>query len=172
MCKDIELVSDIKPELVTQLSGGPAVFVGTIGKSSFIDTLIAEGKISADNIRGEWETFCLSVISNPFTGIDNALVIYGSDPRATVFGIFEFSKMIGISPWVWWADVIPEKTQELYVSPGKNIYGPPSVKYRGIFINDEDWGLQPWAANNMDPGIRNGGTKGDIGPNTYEKVLN
>ena len=171
LCKDIELVSDIKPELVTQLSGGPAVFVGTIGKSSFIDTLIAEGKISADNIRGEWETFCLSVISNPFTGIDNALVIYGSDPRATVFGIFEFSKMIGISPWVWWADVIPEKTQELYVSPGKNIYGPPSVKYRGIFINDEDWGLQPWAANNMDPGIRNGGTKGDIGPNTYEKVF-
>lgn len=66
---------------------------------------------------------------------------------------------------VWWADVTPEKRNAIYATPGKTVVGEPSVKFRGIFINDEDWGLMPWAAKNIDAKYNN------IGPNTYAKVM-
>ena len=95
----------------------------------------------------------------------NEKVIVGSDRRGTAYGAFELSKMLGVSPWVWWADVLPEKRKNLSVS-AKNIVGKePSVKYRGIFLNDEDWGLQPWAAKTFEPEV------GNIGPKTYAKIF-
>jgi hypothetical protein len=97
-------------------------------------------------------------------GVPSALVIVGSDRRGTAFGVYELSQAIGVSPWYWWADVTPAKKSALFVAAGTRRFGPPSVQYRGIFLNDEDWGLQPWAAKTFEPEV------GDIGPKTYAKV--
>jgi hypothetical protein len=167
LARDIKLITNISPALETSLKTDmdSAIIVGTFGKSKLIDTMIKTGKLSADTIKGKWESFLIQVVDKPFTGINKALVICGSDPRATAFGIFELSKRLGVSPWVYWADVIPAKRKNLKVSLDKIIMGPPSVKYRGIFLNDEDWGLQPWAARNIDTDIR------DIGPHTYARIF-
>src|SRR5262249_30080905 len=94
-----------------------------------------------------------------------ALVIAGSDRRGTIYGIYQLSETIGVSPWYWWADV-PVRTNKLLVlSGGQSKQGPPAVEYRGIFINDEDWSLRPWAAKTFDTNTAN------IGPKTYEKVF-
>jgi hypothetical protein len=168
--KDIQMVTGIQPAISNAAPTGTPVIIGTLGRSALINQLVAGGKLNASELQGKWETFSISVIDNPLTGVTKAVVIAGSDPRGTAFGVFELSRMMGVSPWVWFADVIPEPKNELYVTSGKSIFGPPSVKYRGMFINDEDWGMQPWAAKNMDPGIRpNGG--GDIGPNAHEKIF-
>ncbi|KAA6303009.1 MAG: hypothetical protein EZS26_000904 [Candidatus Ordinivivax streblomastigis] len=167
--KDVKLITGLQPVISNALSSTP-VIIGTLGKSSFIDQLVSAGKMEESKLADKWETFLISVIDNPLPGVTKALVIAGSDPRGTAFGVFELSRMMGVSPWVYWADVLPEERSALYVTSGESIFGPPSVKYRGMFINDEDWGMQPWAAKNMDPGIRpNGG--GDMGPNTHEKIF-
>ncbi|MDD4990982.1 MAG: glycosyl hydrolase 115 family protein [Paludibacter sp.] len=161
---DIKLITGIQPVVANQIGNGLPVIIGTLGKSKLIDSLATTGKISTANIVGKWETFSLSVVSNPFPGVDNALVIFGSDPRGTAYGVFELSRLMGVSPMVWWADVTPKSRSSIYITAGESIVGPPTVQYRGIFINDEDWGLQPWAAKTFDP-------VGDIGPKTYEKVF-
>jgi len=164
---DVALVTGIRPVLREDIKGTNrhVVIVGSLEGSHLIDRLAKQGKLTVNRIREQWETFMIAVVDSPIEGIDRALVIAGSDRRGTAFGMFELSRMIGVSPWVWWADVIPEHRDALYVTSGTLFDGPPSVKYRGIFLNDEDWGLKPWASKNMDPDIR------DIGPNTYEKVF-
>jgi hypothetical protein len=163
---DIKQVTGIAINADTTIrSGRYAIIIGTLGKSALIDQLAKSKKIQTDHIANQWETFSISVVSSPLKGIDQALIIFGSDSRGTAFGVFELSRMIGVSPLVWWADVVPEHRDELYVSGSKSITGPPSVKYRGIFINDEDWGLHPWATKHMDTDIK------DIGPKTYQKVF-
>src|SRR5437773_2086078 len=97
--------------------------------------------------------------------VEMGLVIVGSDRRGTAFGVFELSQAIGVSPWYWWADVPPTHHVDLFVAGGTRREGPPSVQYRGIFLNDEDLGLQPWAAKTFDPQL------GDIGPKTYARVF-
>lgn len=141
------------------------VIIGTIGNSGFIDALIKNKKLSVAKIAGQWESFTIQVVDHPFPKTKKALVIAGSDRRGTAYGVFELSKRLGVSPWTWWADVHPTKRSAIYIQSGKFIQPSPSVKYRGIFINDEDWGLQPWAAKNMDTDIK------DIGPKTYAKVF-
>lgn len=169
--EDVELVTNVKPQIIHRVEAGTLpVIIGTLGKSSYIDKMESTGKIQTVDVAGKWETFSISVVENPLPGIKQALVIFGSTPRGTAFGVFELSRMIGVSPLVWWSDVTPKHKQNLYITQGKNIFGPPSVQYRGLFINDEDWGLQPWAAKNMDKNILSNG-KGDIGPKTYEKVF-
>ena len=164
--EDIKLLTNVKPEVVNRIGQGTIpVIIGTIGKSSFINQLETAGKIQTSDVKGKWETFCIAVVNNPFANVEQALVIFGSDPRGTAFGVFELSRMMGVSPFVWWADVTPKKRQNIYITQGQSIFGPPSVQYRGFFINDEDWGLQPWAAKKMDTDIK------DAGPKTYEKVF-
>lgn len=165
---DVKLITGVELSVKNAIDNTAPVIVGTLGKSTLIDQLATTGKIDKSRLENKWETFCISVINNPFSGTDKALIIAGSDPRGTAFGLFELSKKMGVSPWVWWADVQPETKQALYIS-GDNVFGPPSVKYRGMFINDEDWGIQPWAAKNMDTGLRSG--KGDMGPRTHEKIF-
>jgi len=167
LANDIKLITDILPSLETNLQTNieAAIIVGTLGKSKPIDTMVTTGKLSVNSIEGKWESFLIQVVDNPLSGINRALVICGSDPRGTAFGIFELSKRVGVSPWIYWADVIPAKQKNLNVAIEKIIMGPPSVKYRGIFLNDEDWGLKPWAAGNMDTDI------GDIGPRTYARIF-
>ena len=160
--KDVELLTGVRPDVVSVPTTSNNVLVGTIGTSEIIDQLISDGAISDTGIRGQWETFCLTTIN--YNGLPT-LVIYGSDPRGTAYGVFELSRAMGVTPYVWWADVVPEHRDAIYVETNGRVVGPPSVKYRGMFINDEDWGLQPWAAKNMDTDVE------DIGPRTYEHVF-
>ena len=141
------------------------IIIGTIGQSKHIDQLIADGKLDVSDVVGRWEAYGLQVIDNPMEGVERALVIYGSQPRSTAYAMFELSKMMGVSPWIWWADVTPTIKTQLYVTPGKTIVGAPSVKFRGIFVNDEDWGLRPWGAKNLDTEL------GNFGPKTYAVIM-
>jgi hypothetical protein len=165
--QDIKEVSGIRPALQNQLpaTGGYAVIIGTLGNGGWVDDLSKKGKLHSAVINGKWESFIISVVNEPFAGIPQALVIAGSDPRGTAFGVFELSRIMGVSPWTWWADVHPARYTEMYVAPASYVQGPPSVKYRGIFLNDEDWGLQPWAARKMDTDVK------DIGPKTYTRIF-
>ncbi len=164
---DIKLMAGLSPAIIRNSKNLIAypVIIGTIGQSALINQLIKSKKIQAEKVRGKWETFSIAVVNNPFPKVKQALVIFGSDKRGTAFGVFELSRMMGVSPFVWWADVVPAHHDAVYITPGKSIEGPPSVKYRGIFLNDEDWGLRPWAAKNMDV------DKKDIGPKTYAHIF-
>lgn len=167
LAEDIANVTGVKPAVYTdsQRLGDNVVIAGTIGHNRLIDKLIKDGKINTAGIAGQWETYALQVVEKPLANIDAALVVFGSDRRGTAYGIFELSKQIGVSPWYWWADVPVTKRKNLVIKKGYYRDGPPSVKYRGIFINDEDFGLKPWAAGTYDPEL------GDIGPKTYKKVF-
>jgi len=165
--KDVNLVCGVQPELILTKSGEQSwrdcVVIGTLGSSRLINACIEKGLISAEDIRGKWENFKIEVVR--LAEGHRLLVIVGSDRRGTAYGVFELSKMMGVSPWVWWADVVPKKRKSLYIQEGLAIVQRPSVKYRGIFLNDEDWGLKPWASENIDTDI------GDIGPKTYEHIF-
>jgi hypothetical protein len=164
--QDIKLVNGATPALDSSGELQPyCIIIGTIGKNKLIDQLISDKKLNVARIRGQWETFGISVIDQPFNKVKQALVIAGSDARGTAFGVFELSKMMGVHPFYWWADIKPLHQKQLFVSKGSGIIGPPSVKYRGIFLNDEDWGLQPWAAKTFEP------ETGDIGPKTYARIF-
>jgi hypothetical protein len=120
------------------------IIVGTIGRSALIDGLIADGKLDVSGIRGKWEGFVQVVIDSPEERVDRALVIAGADRRGTIFGLYDLSRRMGVSPWNWWADVPVRQHKSLYVLPGARVE-MPKVKYRGIFLNDEEPALGNWA---------------------------
>ena len=162
---DITRVTSRKLELLlaSQPKAGPnLILIGTIGKSAIIDDLIRAKKINTSKIAGKWESFFLQVVPKPFPGIAHALVICGSDKRGTIYGIYDLSEQIGVSPWYYWADVPPPRHAELFVRAGKYAQGPPSVKYRGIFLNDEAPDLSNWVREKFGavpglPGVANYG---------------
>ncbi|GAA3638203.1 glycosyl hydrolase 115 family protein [Flavivirga jejuensis] len=164
--EDVFKISDKKISVITKKTNQSHVIIaGTIGKNKYIDALISSGKINVSELKGQWERYAIQVVNSPLKGIDKALVVVGSDRRGTAYGILELSRMIGVSPWEWWADVTPEKKNEISLSIKSVVSKVPSVKYRGVFLNDEDWGLQRWAALNYEP------ETGDIGPKTYAKIF-
>jgi hypothetical protein len=144
---DVERVTGTRPAFSTgsPAPGADAVIVGTLGRSAVIDGLVASGKLDAAAIRGKWESFIIQVVDNPIPGTARALVIAGSDKRGTVYGIYEVSEQIGVSPWYWWADVPVRHRPSLYVPPVRRVEGEPAVRYRGIFLNDEAPDLASWA---------------------------
>jgi hypothetical protein len=113
-----------------------------------------------DTLKGKWEAYRLQVVKNPFKGIDQALVIAGSDRRGTAYGVFTLSSQIGVSPWYYWADVPVKQKQEVYYTGG-TWYDAPAVKYRGIFINNEAPALSGWSK----------ATFGGFNHKFYEKVF-
>jgi hypothetical protein len=141
---DIQAVTNTVPDFfIDSIPGSTGMIIaGTLG-SSVIDKLILSGKLVTD-IAGKWETFQIQVVKNPFAGVDEALVIAGSDKRGTIYGVYEVSARIGVSPWYWWADVPVGHRDPLYLPSDVCIKGPPSVKYRGIFLNDEAPDLTNW----------------------------
>jgi hypothetical protein len=145
--KDLGYVSGRAAELVVgeQVKSRNVIIVGTVGKSKLIDQLVKDGKIDVSVLKGKWEQFLIIPVKNPAKGIDNALVIAGSDKRGTIFGMFELSEKMGVSPWYWWADAPVRSRKNIYVKGGQHTIGEPKVKYRGIFINDEDPALAGWA---------------------------
>ena len=147
----LRAVNDLKDDFrkvtgnLPAVSGKTAVIVGTIGKSALIDNLLNQGKIAKSELSGKREKYIITIVKNPSSGVEKALVIAGSDKRGTIYGIYELSKQIGVSPWYWWADVPVEHQEHLYVQPGVYTEGEPAVTYRGIFINDEAPALQGWS---------------------------
>jgi hypothetical protein len=143
--QDIERVTGIRPALVEGAQPrGPAVIVGTLGKSGLIGRLVREGKVDVREIEGRWESSIIQVVERPWPGADRALVIVGSDKRGTIFGVYDVSEEIGVSPWSWWADVPVRRKAALYVEAGRQVRAEPKVKYRGIFLNDEAPALSGW----------------------------
>lgn len=167
LAEDIEKITQHKPMVLSRNPErkGAIVIIGTIGKSQPIDALIKSGKLDASEILGKWEAFKISMVKNPAKGVPRALVIAGSDPRGTAYGVFTLSESIGVPPWHFWADVPPKKKKTLYLSATTVLTDSPAVKFRGIFLNDEGWGLEPWASKTFEPEI------GNIGPKTYGKVF-
>ena len=138
---------------------GGQIVVGTYG-SKTIEKLIAKGLLKEQDLKDKWESYVITVTNEP----KPRLVIAGSNTRGTIYGIYEVSQRIGVSPWYWWADVPVRQNPQAAVDCDYYASGEPTVRYRGIFINDEDWGLKPWAASNYEREL------GDIGPKTYARV--
>lgn len=163
---DIRLVTDREiavSEAVEAMSSN-CIIVGTLGHNEMIDKLIFRKKLDVSTLKDKWESFHIEVVRNPFPGVKKALVVVGSDRRGTAYGLFSISESIGVSPWYWWADAPVAKRKELCLKVQKMTSEEPTVKYRGIFINDEDWGLLRWAKTNFEK------ERGNIGPKTYAKV--
>lgn len=166
LASDLERVTGAKSKVA---DGAPqeaeyAVLIGTLGKSTSIDHLVAAKKLDVAGVQGARESFVIATVRDPVPGVRMGLIIAGSDRRGTAYGVFTLSEAIGVSPWYWWADVPTRHHNALFVRSGLHQQGPPAVKYRGIFINDEDWGLQPWAAKTFEPEVNN------IGPKTYARI--
>jgi hypothetical protein len=144
---DIAIVTDAEPEFFKDSipQRKRVIIVGTLGRSPLIDQLISNGKIDLSLLEGKWEQFIIQVVAQPFDGVDHALVIAGSDKRGTIYGMYDLSENIGVSPWYWWADVPVKKHAKVYVKPGQHTLFGPAVKYRGIFINDEAPAMTGWA---------------------------
>jgi len=144
---DIGKVTGREPEIKYTIKpdSKELVIVGTIGKSPIIDLLIKNKKLDVKNITGKWESFVIQTIDSPLPGVDKALVIAGSDKRGTIYGIYDLSRNIGVSPWYYWADVPIAKHESLFVKNGRYVTDSPKVKYRGIFLNDEAPALSGWS---------------------------
>ena len=130
---------------------GKAIIAGTYGENGnqIINELIENGKIDVTDLKDRWESYLMQALRSPLSGMEEVLVIVGSDKRGTIYGLLHISEIIGISPWVWWADVLPE-VQSKVVLPGEKcnlISKEPSIKYRGIFLNDESPSLSTWTKN-------------------------
>src|ERR1700733_2375335 len=124
--------------------GEDVVLIGTIGKSPLIDALVKAKKLDVSGIEGKWESAVTTVIERPMPGVKRALVIAGADKRGTIYGIYDLSEQIGVSPWYWWADVRVPHADALYILPQRHVLEEPAVKYRGIFFNDEAPALTGW----------------------------
>lgn len=145
--KDVRHVTHSTPKVYIDKvpASNDIILVGTVGRSPLIDKLVKQKKINISDLKGKWEATLTQVVNNPFPGVKKALVVVGSDKQGTLYGLFDISRYIGISPWVWWADVPPQVHPSLYIKPGRYYTGPPKVKYRGIFLNDEEPSLGRWA---------------------------
>jgi hypothetical protein len=165
LASDIELATGFSPPIIKDLSKitSSTIVIGNINDKQISE--LYKNSTSSVNLEGKWEQFSISGIDKFSDKGSKPILIIGSDARGMAYGVFHFSELIGVSPWNWWADVHPIPRKELSVSIDEFTSKPPSVQYRGIFLNDEDWGLQPWAAKTLEP------QTGDIGPATYEKIF-
>ncbi len=123
----------------------PAIIVGTIGHSAAIDQLVKQKRINGNLLKGKREKFIITLINGQ-------LVIAGSDRRGTIYGIYELSQQMGVSPWYDWADVPVEHHDSIFVNKGIYTDGEPAVRYRGIFLNDEAPCLTSWVKNTYGTG--------------------
>lgn len=133
------------------------IIVGTLGKSD----LVEKAGVDVSALQGKKQAFLLAVSPK------GKLIVAGSDAHGTAYGILEISRLIGVSPWEWWADATPNKKQSFELPANYRTMQAPTVEYRGIFINDEDWGLMPWSNQNYEPSD----IKGHIGPRTNERIF-
>ncbi|WP_408960264.1 glycosyl hydrolase 115 family protein [Natrinema sp. 74] len=168
LADDIERVTGRRPAITGSLAdlSGVAVIVGTVGRSESVDRCLQASDVDSAALADERERFAIGTVSEPLPGLESAVLIAGSDRRGTAYGAYELSKRIGVSPWYWWADVPTPDRDALYATAGLERVGPPSVRYRGVFINDEDFGFREWAQETHDSATPDG-----IGPKTYERLF-
>ena len=133
------------------------LIVGTVGESALLETCPEDLSV----LKGKHEAFLMKVLEN------GKLLIVGSDKRGTAYGVLELSRQLGVSPWEWWADATPEKREVFHLPAGYSQMQEPTVPYRGIFLNDEDWGLLPWSNQTYEPHK----DKNHIGPKTYRRIF-
>lgn len=143
---DLEMISGQSAKIyqTDSLISEQIILVGTIGKNRWIDQLIADSKLDISNIGEQWEKSLMQIVDHPFPNVQKALVLAGSDKRGTIYAMLNLSRQMGVSPWYWWADVPVEKRDAVYVKAGRYITESPKVKYRGIFLNDEEPALGGW----------------------------
>ncbi len=163
---DLGRVSGHRPDVIADVAAvkGNAVIIGVLGHSPIIDGFVKAGKIDAADMAGQWEAYRQIVVAKPLPNIAQALVIVGADRRGAVFGTYDLSRKIGVSPWYWFADVPVRSRSELFVTAGSR-RDQPQVKYRGFFINDEDPALNSWARR------RFGGINADFYGHVFELAL-
>lgn len=166
LASDIAKVTGQPEPLVRESStaSGTCIIVGRLGAGGLVDRLAASKKIEVRPLQGAWEAGLRTVVERPFPGVERALVIAGSDVRGTIYALYSVSEDIGVSPWYWWADVPVKANPEASLAAETKVLPAPAVQYRGIFINDEDWGLHPWAAKVFEP------EAGGLGPKTYARI--
>ena len=157
LSRDIQAVLSAATQ-VNEKAG--TIIVGTLGQSELIERAGIDASVLSV-LKGKKQAFLLAVFS------EGKLIVAGSDKHGTAYGILEISRLLGVSPWEWWADVTPAKRQLFKLSRKFQSLQSPSVEYRGIFINDEDWGLMPWSSRTYEPSD----VKGEIGPRTNERIF-
>lgn len=156
---DIHAVCGSMP-VVSQQPQGECIIAGSL-QSELIQRLMAAGKINKKDLAGKREKYLLQVIDKPMAGVSRALVIAGSDKRGAIYGIYELSRQIGVSPWYWFMDVPAEQHKSIYIKKGVFSDGEPKVAYRGIFINDEWPSFGNWALEHF----------GGINAKCYEHIF-
>jgi len=159
---DVARVTGNRPRIVSSLTGLSDVDLVIVGAVAHLPRL---PDLETSPINGQWEAALTTTLDHPLPGIAHALVVAGSDRRGAAFALFTLSRQMGVSPWYWWADVPVAHHASIYISAHSVVQPSPSVQYRGIFLNDEDWGLRPWASAKMDPKLH------AIGPNTYNRIF-
>ncbi len=158
LATDFQRVTDIQLPVVTAMRRASSIVAGIIG-SPVLKTYQQAGIIQADSLLGKWEKYTITVTPQ------GEVVIAGSDRRGCVYGIYELSRQIGVSPWYWWADIPIAHHDNIYLKPGTYTDGEPKVKYRGIFINDENPCMQQWARAKF------GGMNSRMYAHVYELLL-
>ena len=158
---DAQTVTNVKPQITSSVTEKRLLIIGSINRSNWIKRLIASGKISANELKGKREKYILCTVKQPFEGVEEAVVIAGSDKRGTIYGIYELSSQMGVSPWYYWADVPVQHKNNISILPGSYTDGEPAIEYRGIFLNDEWPSLGNWAQK----------TFGGFNSQFYEKVF-
>ena len=135
-----------KAELLTAAPNGKCIIVGSM-QSTYIQQIVKAGKLDANELKGKVEKYLMTVVENPLPGVDEALVIAGSDMRGTIYGIYELSEQLGVNPWYDWMDVPVAHQENLSLAKGTYTAGEPAVRYRGLFLNDEAPCLTTWVKN-------------------------
>ena len=145
---DFERVCGNKAQLFNSPTAGTTRYViaGTL-ESPYIKQMVKAKKLDEKELKGKVEKYLMTVVSNPIDGVEEALVIAGSDMRGTIYGIYELSEQIGVSPWYYWMDVPAVCHENLAIERGTYTAGEPAVRYRGLFLNDEAPCLTTWVKN-------------------------
>jgi len=144
LLSDIGKVTGCQAEVRPEMQTGTRIIAGSVDRSRLIRQLVKEKKIDGKALKGKVEKYLITMLHNPLGIEGDVLVIAGSDKRGTIYGIYEFSRQLGVSPWNWWADVPVVHRDEVYILPGVYTDGEPTVRYRGLFLNDEAPCLSGW----------------------------
>lgn len=160
--EDMKKVSGVLPVAEGNFKSAH-LLIGTLGQDIAFDQYLSAWNVSTKDIAGKWEAFKITVVEKQGR---QHLFVLGSDSRGTAYGVLELSRLIGVSPWYWWADTCVRKKENYTLPIGYENIQSPSVQYRGFFINDEDWGMVPWSCKNFEPQCQS-----TLGVKTYEKVF-
>jgi hypothetical protein len=165
LARDLTALTGHKPIVAARLpQGTPTTVIIGLANSPLVTRILRANGIDATPLKGQWETYGRAAVRLPGKTGGRALLIFGSDVRGAIWGVTDLSREMGVSPWEWWADVAIRRRDSIAVDGALRFSKTPSIKYRGIFLNDEEFGLWPWAANTYDP------KQHDLGPKTYARV--